>query len=217
MSKTPARAAKTPRKSLTKLEQREVSLEKICNAALKVFVSKGYRATTVDDIAEASSMTKGAIYFYFPTKAAVLLTLFDQIEKVLVEDMLQRVASAGPGHVDQLVAFLHSGAGTGDTKPELVLLYILMLLEFNGVGDEIEVRVKAIYTKIHETIGRMVAEGQVSGAFRRDLEARETASIMMALYHGTFMEWYCRSQELRGRELVKAARSIATIGVVAAP
>jgi AcrR family transcriptional regulator len=215
MTKTPTRTAKAPRKSLTKVEQREVSLEKISNAALKVFVSKGYRATTVDDIAMASSMTKGAIYFYFPTKAAVLLALFDQIEKVMVDDMLQRVASAGPSPADQLVAFLHSGAGTGDTKPEMILLYILMLLEFNGVGDEIEARIKAIYTKIHEAIGTLVAAGQQLGTFRRDLEARETASIMMALYHGTFMEWYCRSQDLRGRELVKAARSIATAGVLA--
>ena len=41
-----------PRAS-TKREQREVSTEKILASALKLFVSKGYRSATVDDIAGA--------------------------------------------------------------------------------------------------------------------------------------------------------------------
>jgi AcrR family transcriptional regulator len=198
----------------TKREQREVSTARILASALKLFVSKGYRSATVDDIASASELTKGAVYFYFPTKAAILLALLDEIEDVLVRKMVARVSQAGPKVADKLIAFLHSGAGMGNDKPNLILLFILMLLEFNGVGDEVELRVKAIYQQICVAVEEVVSLGKLAGEFRTDLETHEIAAIVMAMYNGTFMEWYCRPSYLRGRELVRAAREITLHGIL---
>src|SRR4051812_34259993 len=101
-----ARRARAGRPS-TKREQREFSLERIQRSALKLFVSKGYRATTVDDIAAASGLTKGAIYFYYPSKAAILFPLLDEVERLLVDQMVERVAKAGAGAQEKLVALMH--------------------------------------------------------------------------------------------------------------
>lgn len=201
-------------KSTTKREQREASTEKILLSALKLFVSKGYRSTTVDDIAGACELTKGAVYFYFPSKAAILLALLDEIEDVLVRKMVARVSQAGPLVADKLIAFLHSGGGLGNEKPELILLFILMLLEFNGAGDDIEVRAKAIYQQICLSVEEVVHRGKLAGEFRTDLETHEIAAIIMAMYNGTFMEWYCRPADLKGRELVRSARQITLTGIL---
>jgi TetR/AcrR family acrAB operon transcriptional repressor len=209
--------ARRARRPSTKREQREASTEKILDSAVKLFVSKGYRSATVDDIARACELTKGAIYFYFPTKSAILLALLDEIEKVMVHKMVARVSEAGPTVTDKMIAFLHSGAGASTEKPEFVLLFILMLLEFNGVGDDIEKRVKAIYNQICISIEELVHRGKLSGEFRTDLETHEMAAVIMALYNGTFMEWYCRPQYLRGRELAKAGRELALSGILKAP
>ncbi|MGH8864283.1 MAG: TetR/AcrR family transcriptional regulator [Burkholderiales bacterium] len=206
-----------PGRASTKREQREASTEKILASALKLFVSKGYRSATVDDIASACELTKGAVYFYFPTKAAILLALLDEIEDVMVRKMVARVSQAGPLAADKLIAFLHSGAGTGNEKPELILLFILMLLEFNGAEDEIEARVKAIYQQICMSVEEVVHRGKLAGEFRTDLETNEIAAIVMAMYNGTFMEWYCRPNYLQGPELVRAARGITLSGILKKP
>ena len=206
----PAKAAKAS----TKREQREASTEKILASALKLFVSKGYRSTTVDDIAGACELTKGAVYFYFPSKAAILLALIDEIEQLMVHQMVARVSQAGPRVQDKLIAFLHSGAGVGNEKPQLILLFILMLLEFNGAADEIEQRVKSIYQRICTAVEEVVHRGKVAGEFRTDLETHEIAAIVMAMYNGTFMEWYCRPDYLSGRELVRAARETTLSGIL---
>ena len=203
-----------PARAATKRGQREASTERILDSALKLFVSRGYRSATVDDIAGASELTKGAVYFYFPTKAAILLALLDEIEDVMVHKMVARVSQAGPLVADKLIAFLHSGAGTGNQKPELILLFILMLLEFNGANDEIEARVKTIYRQICVSVEEVVHRGKLIGEFRTDLETHEISAIVMAMYHGTFMEWYCRPATLRGRELVRAAREITLNGIL---
>jgi AcrR family transcriptional regulator len=206
----PARSAR----ATTKREQREASTERILASALTLFVSKGYRSTTVDDIARACELTKGAVYFYFPSKAAILLALLDEIEDLMVSKMVARVSQAGPLVADKLIAFLHSGAGMGNEKPELILLFILMLLEFNGAKDEIEVRVKAIYQQICLSVEEVVHRGKLAGEFRTDLETHEIAAIVMAMYNGTFMEWYCRPTYLQGRELVRSARQITLSGIL---
>ena len=97
----------------TKKAQRAASTEKLLVAALRLFVSQGYRHTPVDEIAEAGGLTKGAVYFYFRSKETVLMTLLDRVEAVVVEPMVARVDAAGPAARDKFVAFIHGQAQLG--------------------------------------------------------------------------------------------------------
>jgi AcrR family transcriptional regulator len=54
----------------------------VLTAALKLFAERGYGAVTMDDIAHAAGLTKGGVYFHFPSKEAVLLAaLQHQLEQ----------------------------------------------------------------------------------------------------------------------------------------
>jgi len=196
----------TARRPATKREQRELSVERIQRSALKLFVSNGYRATTVDDIAKAGGLTKGAVYFYYPSKAAILFPLLDEVERLLVDQMFERVEKAGPRAQDKLVALMHGQSVVAADKAEYYLLFLLMLLEFKGADDDIEARTMKIYRRIYRSIEELVQQGKTAGEFRTDLPTREVASIILAMHNGTFMEWYCRSASLSGRELVRAGR-----------
>ena len=44
----------------------------IANAAAKLFSSKGYVATSMEDVAAAAKISKGSIYYYFSTKDEIL-------------------------------------------------------------------------------------------------------------------------------------------------
>lgn len=55
-----------------KTEARKVSAkEKILNASLNVIRTKGYSATTVDDLCAAAGVTKGAFFHHFESKEAL--------------------------------------------------------------------------------------------------------------------------------------------------
>ena len=62
-----------PRKRLTCDERRESILE----AALSCFLEKGYIATTIYDIREASGATTGSIYHFFDGKGALAMALLE--------------------------------------------------------------------------------------------------------------------------------------------
>ena len=209
----PVAAATRP---TTKKEQREASVEKLLAAALAQFVSRGYRHTTVEQIADTAGLTKGSVYFYFRSKAALLDQLLDRVEAIVVDPIPERLAEAGSDPRDRMVAFVHGQAMLGIEKWEYVLLLILMSLEFAGSGDAIERRITAIYDRLYRHVEAIIADGKRSGAFRADVSAREQAAVVMAGHDGTFLEWYRRKDALDGPALVRALRT-ATLGGLAAP
>lgn len=53
--------------------------EQLLQAACALFVKKGYRVTTTDEIAGKAGLTKGAVYFHFKNKEDILFELVKQI------------------------------------------------------------------------------------------------------------------------------------------
>jgi AcrR family transcriptional regulator len=50
----------------------EARPDEVLDAAIELFMKKGFAATRVDDIAKRAGLSKGAVYLYFPSKEAVL-------------------------------------------------------------------------------------------------------------------------------------------------
>ncbi len=65
----------------SKSARREKSLERIKASALDLFVTRGYKETTVDEIAAQAGLSKGNIYHYFSSKQELALDLLNSISK----------------------------------------------------------------------------------------------------------------------------------------
>ncbi len=67
------------------------------DVALELFAQRGYRATTMDDIAEAAGVTKPLLYQHFSSKRALYLELVDSIAHDLLSAVRRAVMLAdGP-------------------------------------------------------------------------------------------------------------------------
>lgn len=194
------------RKSRTKAEQREASTKILLEAALKLFVSQGYEQTTVDEVADRTSLSKGSVYFYFASKGGLLEKLFDEIEDVVIGRMLMTLSMSGPNARDKIAAFINGQAELGVSDPDHVLLLILVSLEFQGKGGPIEKRARRIYERMYRALEEVVAMGRKAGEFRTDLPLKEQVAIIVASHDGTFLEWHRRRKQFDGSELVRALR-----------
>lgn len=63
-------------------------------AGRRLFGSRGFAATSVEDIAREARVTTGALYHHFPTKAAVFESVFEQVHADLMEASLQAAGQA---------------------------------------------------------------------------------------------------------------------------
>lgn len=199
----------------TKREQRAASIDALLSEALTLFITQGYHATTVEVIAQAAGLTKGAVYFYFKSKANVLTTLLDRTEELTVEPTIAAMNAAGDNPKDRLNAFVRSQSVIGAEKTEYMLLAILMSAEFNGSGHAIENRLIELMARMENALKETVKSGQKNGVFRTEIRADEMASVIMATNKGCYVEWYMRGDDLKGQDFARAFRDFVFDGVAA--
>ncbi len=74
------------------MRDKEATRAKILQAAESVFAEKGYYESLVDEIAEVSQTSKGAIYFHFPSKEQLFAALMERLAKSLLHDVETSIA-----------------------------------------------------------------------------------------------------------------------------
>ena len=193
-------------------DRREQSTEQVLAAALKLFVSNGYAATSIDHIAAEAGLTKGAVYFYFKGKSALILELLVQSGE-LYEAVFLQMQRSGKGAIEQLEQFVDWAAQVGAENNALLLLPILVSLEFYGRDETVEKTVTRLYDRFQEEMERVVIMGQSAGDFNPDLAPREQAAVLVAFTDGMLLQWFRRGGKLKGSVLVQSARALITGGM----
>src|SRR5215475_5930080 len=75
----------------TQQERRQAARTAIIRAARRLFGDHRFAATTIDDVASAAHLAKGAVYHHFATKEALFEAVFDQVSQELLAEV-DRVA-----------------------------------------------------------------------------------------------------------------------------
>ena len=57
----------------------EQTVEKILNAAAALFAEKGYQSTTLQDVIDATGLSKGAVYHHFRSKEEIARKVGDRM------------------------------------------------------------------------------------------------------------------------------------------
>lgn len=87
--------------------QKQMTRRLLLESGLELFKTKGYAATTVDDIATAAGTTRVTFYAYFPSRSELMKALIDE----QLNEALQRVGSPEHGSTAQdLVATVADGS-----------------------------------------------------------------------------------------------------------
>lgn len=79
-------------------------------AALELFFERGYRSTTVRELALACGLTPGALYNHFPSKDLLLLSILRDVHGRLDAMMADALAGAGDDPADRLRALVRAHA-----------------------------------------------------------------------------------------------------------
>ncbi|WP_340107579.1 TetR/AcrR family transcriptional regulator [Pikeienuella sp. HZG-20] len=204
----PASTAGKPaqRRPQTNRELREVSLRRIYDSALRLFVEQGYRATTVNDIAAGAGLTKGGVYFYIEKKEHLMSQMLDSVAGRYIDDILTALAKKDMPPPDKLVAFVHSQVQFAQAHPHEVMLLVMSSVEFAKGGSELSEKIEDIYQRMRQFIESLLLEGRERGVFKTGLSAPAFASFYVAAHDGMMLEWYRRGTEIDGGELVRIYR-----------
>lgn len=137
----------------------------ILDAAVRVFARQGFHATRVSDIADEAGVAYGLVYHYFNSKDEVLNELFVERWSLLLA-AIEETDRTGADPREKLGAVATFIFESYRHDPELMKVIIVEVTRAaNSFGKTHLEEIRRAY----ESIAKIVAEGQESGAFRRDV------------------------------------------------
>jgi AcrR family transcriptional regulator len=78
----------------TRAEQGSATKKKIMDSARQLFAERGYVDTPLEEIVRAAGVTKGAFYHHFSDKAALFRSVFDEVDRRLVQAVAESAVGA---------------------------------------------------------------------------------------------------------------------------
>ena len=145
----------------TSLDTTQETRSRILEAAVKVFASKGYHDTKVDDIVSQSQTSKGSFYFYFPSKQDIFLALVDTFADLLESRLRERLSAEESGTARVDIA-LHVCL---ETFGQYRSLAKITLVQATGLGAAFEEKRQTVNQRfieiVRENLDAAVAEGSI--------------------------------------------------------
>jgi len=138
----------------------------ILDNSLKLFVHKGYAATTTRDIAKRAGISAGLLFHYFPTKETILEELIDEASKGM-ELLLPFFENNRP---DETFLMISNFITTMFNQNQSVDFFLLMSQTMALDCVSPHVRQKCDKSAYIHASAELIKEGQTLGIFK-DAEA----------------------------------------------
>lgn len=146
----------------TRKEQKERRRQEIIYAALELFVSKGYAATKITDIAKRANMSTGLMFHYFESK--------EKLYEELVQMGLEGTAYPGEQKcehaIDFFVKFTEELFAYMKEQPIVAKLFVLMAEAQRSEATPEHIREIAMRVNVIEQFMPIIEWGQQEGTIK---------------------------------------------------
>lgn len=142
-----------------RLREREARIELILDSASEVFAVRGLQEATMEEIAEKAELGKGTLYYYFPSKEAILCALVETTIEHHFNGIRQRVREAS-NPLGVAVGIIEGFVANYRKNSKLFRLFYMVLASQSG---EVSQAVAAFseghrrwLAKLKEDVGKML-------------------------------------------------------------
>lgn len=172
---------------------------RILEASAKLFVERGFEATSVRDIAAAIGISNPSLYHHFSSKGALLEQLLAEPLARLQQAMQEAAALSGEARTRRILTGLlealevHNGVAvaalrqagsteliehgpTAETRP---MVYELLLQEV--AQDDADFRVRMLVGAVERVVVELMLAAETGDDFVAELRARREAIVDLAM------------------------------------
>ena len=139
--------------------------QELLEAALALFVEKGFAATRAEEVAQLAGVSKGTLYLYYPSKEELLKAVIAHYLSARIaataEQVRQITGPMEPVLREMLVAWwqqTYASPASGTFK--------LIISEVRNFPDIAEFYVREVIEPGHQLVGTILQRGIDSGEFR---------------------------------------------------
>jgi len=175
-------------KAATRPARRENGRRDLTDIAIDCFARHGYRATSIDRIATAAGITKGAIYYHFKDKEALLFAAVrnrvGQFERRVTED-IEPVRDAVAA-LRQLTSICVEHA----TKSNHRRFIVTLMIEALSTNARLSAQFRQMMDRFLSFLKGIIDVGKTRGTFRADVSAITAARVYAGAVMGAEIQYY---------------------------
>lgn len=168
----------TPNRAGSRQRRKETRPQELLDAALELFVEKGFAATRAEEVARAAGVSKGTLYLYYPSKEELFKAVVRQNLGSLIAEGVA-LSAQHQGSAQELVALLlntwwERAAATGAGG-----IHKVVLAEVRNFPELAQFYTDEVILPADQLFSAAVERGIASGEFR-PLPVHEVAHALMA-------------------------------------
>jgi len=175
------------RQRLTREEKKAQTRERLIEAAARVFARKGFAGTSVDEVAEAAGVTKGAVYSNFDSKEDLVRAVLDE----RLERRLREIPdSVPPEHrtvAEDAVAASEQFRSVLDEERDALLLAFEFTI-YAARNPEFRDDFIAYHRRARSDIAPVIEERIRAGGNELSVPSEQLAAIFNAIGNGVALE-----------------------------
>jgi AcrR family transcriptional regulator len=142
-------------------DTRDSARVRVLDAAVDLFARQGYDGTSVTQVINQAGVAKGGFYHHFTSKEALLYEVYgDLITRQLasMDAILAGHAEAGQTLRALILDLVESTAASAQQA-------LVFWREQHKLGDDRTEQYRRARRRYHDTVARLIRDGQASGAF----------------------------------------------------
>jgi AcrR family transcriptional regulator len=164
-----------------KTRQSDHTREALLSKCLHLFAARGFSSTSVDDIARAAGVTKGAIYWHFASKDEIFHAILDRI-RVQWQQVVHVPVSATGDPRAQLARLFDAYADFVRQSPDSCLFLQQVVLDRQNKPFAADVA--RVFASTARFIARILDEGKARGVMNTGVDSVTTAHLILGMLAG---------------------------------
>ncbi|MBL8169651.1 MAG: TetR/AcrR family transcriptional regulator [Acidobacteria bacterium] len=194
---------------LTEEKSRNGKFEAILRAAAQVFAQSGYFNAKVADVARAAGVADGTVYLYFKSKDDLLTSIFNWA----MGQFLERVRAELTGLSDakeKLRRFANMHFALLEEERDIAIVFQIELRHSTKFMEQFSTTHLASYLQM---LREIIEEGQRSGSFRTQLNAKFAAKFLFGALDEMATNWVLSHRQHSLTELAEPVLDLFFHGV----
>lgn len=158
--------------------------ERILEAAEDVFADNGYHDAIVDEIGRRTSLSKGGLYFHFPSKESIFFAVMDRLADRLVEKAESAASSEGSA-LTRAESALRAVLASLSRKRRLAKL---LVVQGYSMGNQFERKRAEVFDRFASVIEAQLSQAVANGE-SPTIDPALTARIWLGAVNELVIHW----------------------------
>ena len=156
---------------------------RLVQTALRLFASRGYYNTSIDDVLAESGCTRGILYYYFSSKEELGYAAIDEWLKAVVEQGAGSHLSTNEHPIDRLISALDDLPSVVKVGTEDVVTSGIAA-RMGAVHEGFRQRMERVTEALTEQVEEIVRGGVTDGQIRHDVDPDQVAHMFVTMGMG---------------------------------